>query len=64
MLLEFGHMLSSVGTQTSSIAYPLLTLAVTHSPALAGVVGFARAVPAAGLACRPAWRPTTGIAGG
>lgn len=50
ILLQVGQMLSSAGTQTSTIAYPLLTLAVTRSAGLAGVVGFARALPAALLA--------------
>jgi MFS family permease len=40
-------LLSSAGTQLSSIAYPLLVLAVTGSAAKAGVVGFARSVPTA-----------------
>jgi hypothetical protein len=47
MLLQTGQLLSHVGTQTSSIAYPLLVLAVTQSPAKAGVVAFARTLPAA-----------------
>lgn len=34
-----------LGSYTSSIAYPLLVLAVTHSPARAGIVGFAQIVP-------------------
>src|SRR5689334_11150623 len=42
MLLQIGQLLSNVGTQTTSIAYPLLVLAVTHSPAKAGIVTFAR----------------------
>ena len=36
MLLQIGQLLSNAGTQSSSIAYPLLVLAVTHSPAKAG----------------------------
>src|SRR5262249_13930463 len=40
----------NVGTESTSIAYPLLVLAVTHSPAKAGFVSFARMVPAALLA--------------
>src|SRR5437868_6262010 len=47
VLLQVGQLLSSVGTGTSTIAYPLLTLAVTDSARLAGVVGFARLLPAA-----------------
>jgi MFS family permease len=45
MLLQIGQLLSNVGTQTTSIAFPLLVLAVTHSPAKAGIVGFARSLP-------------------
>jgi MFS family permease len=47
MLLQLGQLLSSAGTSTASIAFPLLVLAVTHSPAKAGIVGFARSVPLA-----------------
>src|SRR5881396_1609433 len=47
MLLQGGQLLSNAGTQSTSIAYPLLVLALTHSPAKAGIVGFARALPAA-----------------
>jgi MFS family permease len=42
LLLQVGQMLSNLGTSSTSIAYPLLVLAVTHSPAEAGVVAFAR----------------------
>jgi MFS family permease len=45
VLLEAGRLLSTAGTQSTTIAYPLLVLAVTHSPARAGVVTFARLVP-------------------
>ncbi len=38
VLLQAGQLLSSFGSSLSSIAYPLLTLAVTHSPAKAGYV--------------------------
>src|SRR2546429_9614063 len=47
MLLQAGQLLSSTGTQTTSIAYPLLVLAVTGSAAKAGLVAFARALPMA-----------------
>jgi predicted MFS family arabinose efflux permease len=36
---------STVGTRVSSIAFPLLVLSLTHSPAKAGIVGFAQTVP-------------------
>ncbi|HEX6701325.1 MAG TPA: MFS transporter [Gaiellaceae bacterium] len=49
-LLQLGQLLSSTGTQATAIAYPLIVLAVTHSAAKAGVVGFARTVPLALLA--------------
>jgi MFS family permease len=39
MLLQSGQLLSTFGTNISRIAYPLLTLAVTHSAAKAGYVG-------------------------
>src|SRR4249919_3132963 len=45
MLLQIGQLLSNAGTSTTSIAYPLLVLAVTHSPAKAGIVAFARTLP-------------------
>jgi len=47
MLLQAGQLLSNAGTQTSSIAYPLLVLAVTGSATKTGVVSFARILPAA-----------------
>ena len=40
-----GQLLSSAGSQLTSVAYPLLALALTHSPAKAGLVGFARLLP-------------------
>jgi MFS family permease len=45
LLLQSGQVLSTIGTESTAIAYPLLVLTVTHSPAKAGVVGFARIVP-------------------
>jgi transmembrane secretion effector len=45
VLLEAGRLLSTAGSQSTTIAYPLLVLAVTHSPAKAGIVTFARLVP-------------------
>jgi MFS family permease len=50
VLLQLGQLLSNAGTQSSSIAYPLLVLAVTHSAAKTGVVSFARVLPMALLA--------------
>jgi Na+/melibiose symporter-like transporter len=50
LLLQTGQLLSATGTQTASIAYPLLVLAVTGSPAQAGLVAFARMAPMALLA--------------
>jgi MFS family permease len=50
VLLQLGQLLSSVGTQSSTIAYPLLVLAVTGSAAKAGAVAFVRALPMALLA--------------
>jgi MFS family permease len=45
VLLQTGQMLSTIGTASTQIAYPLLVLATTHSPAKAGVVGFAAFAP-------------------
>jgi fucose permease len=50
VLLQAGQLLSSAGTQSTSIAYALLTLALTGSPAKAGLVGFMRLAPFAALA--------------
>lgn len=50
MLLWSGQALSSLGSQISLVAYPLLVLAITGSPAKAGIVGFARNLPVAVLA--------------
>lgn len=43
-LLWIGQVLSDTGTEAALIAYPLLILALTHSPALAGLVGTASLV--------------------
>jgi hypothetical protein len=45
VLLQAGQLLSALGSSSTTIAYPLLVLAVTQSPAQAGVVGFARVLP-------------------
>jgi MFS family permease len=45
VLLQAGQLLSTTGTQSATVAYPLLVLAVTGSPALAGLVTFARVLP-------------------
>jgi MFS family permease len=45
VLLQSGQLLSAMGSEATAIAYPLLALAVTHSPARAGVVSFARLLP-------------------
>lgn len=50
VLLQGGQLLSNAGTQATAIAYPLLVLALTHSPVKAGIVSFARAAPMAALA--------------
>jgi len=42
MLLQTAGLLSSGGSQITAIAYPLLVLALTGSPAKAGIVAFAR----------------------
>jgi MFS family permease len=45
MLLWSGQAVSELGTRTAWIAYPLLVLAITASPAQAGIVGFANRLP-------------------
>ena len=45
LLLQTSLLLSSGGSQITAIAYPLLVLALTDSPAKAGFVGFARMIP-------------------
>ena len=45
MLLWSGQLVSSVGTQVSQLAFPLLILALTHSPAQAGLAAALRALP-------------------
>jgi MFS family permease len=45
VLLQVGQTLSTIGSEATALAYPLLVLAVTGSPAQAGIVGFARIVP-------------------
>jgi hypothetical protein len=45
VLLQVGQLGSTLGTTTASVAYPLLVLATTDSPLLAGTVGFARVLP-------------------
>jgi len=52
-LLWSGQVLSVLGAQISAIAFPLLVLALTHSPAKAGIVGFAEMLPM-GLLMLPA----------
>jgi MFS family permease len=47
MLLQAGQLLSNIGTRLTSIAYPLLVLAMTGSAAKAGFVLFARTAPQA-----------------
>jgi MFS family permease len=47
VLLQSGQLLSAAGSQATTIAYPLLVLALTGSQAKAGVVAAARIVPSA-----------------
>lgn len=58
-LLWIGQVLSDIGTQIGTLAYPLLVLALTHSAVIAGIVGtaasgaaFAVRLPAGALADR------------
>ena len=45
LLLWSGQLVSVVGTQVSQLAYPLLMLALTKSPAQAGFISAARTLP-------------------
>lgn len=45
MTLYAGQFVSLIGSGASTVAFPLLTLALTHSPWLAGVVGALRLLP-------------------
>ncbi|MGE0599312.1 MAG: MFS transporter [Dehalococcoidia bacterium] len=45
ILLQSGQLLSKAGSGMSAIAYPLLVLGITHSPAQAGIVQAARLAP-------------------
>ncbi len=45
MLLWSGQMVSAVGTRVSMLAFPLFVLAITHSPAQAGLIGALRGLP-------------------
>src|SRR5437879_9583711 len=53
LLLVSGQGVSSVGSQISLVAFPLLMLALTHSPALTGLMTALRGLPFA-LLCLPA----------
>src|SRR5919198_1438962 len=45
VLLQTGQALSTVGSESATVAYSLLVLQLTHSPAKAGLTAFARLVP-------------------
>jgi MFS family permease len=53
MLLWSGQLISMIGSQVSQLAFPLLVLAITRSPAQAGIAGALRGLPFA-LLCLPA----------
>jgi len=53
MLLWSGEALSQLGSQASTVAFPLLVLTLTHSPSQAGLVGLAKWLPLA-VAALPA----------
>jgi predicted MFS family arabinose efflux permease len=46
LVLWSAQLVSMLGSQVSLLAFPLLVLALTGSPAKAGVVGFANTIPA------------------
>src|SRR5919204_4011135 len=45
MLLWSGQLVSTMGTGVSQLAFPLLMLAITRSPAQAGLLGAVEALP-------------------
>lgn len=45
LVLWSGQVVSTIGMRVAALAYPLLVLALTGSPLLAGVVGFAQGLP-------------------
>src|SRR5207237_6676488 len=45
LILWSGQVVSTVGSRVTNVAFPLLVLAQTHSPAKAGLVGFAQTLP-------------------
>jgi MFS family permease len=45
LVLWSSQLVSTLGSQVSLVAFPLLVLALTGSPAKAGVVGFANTIP-------------------
>ena len=45
LILFSGQGVSTVGTQISQVAFPLLILALTHSPAQAGIMGALGTIP-------------------
>src|SRR5260370_6648064 len=45
VLLWSGQMVSSIGTQVSMLAFPLLILAITHSPAQARIIAALHRLP-------------------
>ena len=49
MLLWVGEAVSTLGSQITLVAFPLLVLATTHSAAKAGLIGFANQVPVLAL---------------
>ena len=49
LLLWGGQLISLTGTNVSQVAFPLLTLALTHSAAQAGLVAAARGAPLVAL---------------
>lgn len=45
ILLWGGQMISAIGSRVSMLAFPLFVLALTHSPAQAGLIGAMRGLP-------------------
>jgi hypothetical protein len=64
MLLQAGHLLSSFGGQLTTLAFPLLVLAETGSPAKVGVVAFLSVLPYPLFTVLAGWPLTAGTASG
>ena len=62
LLLWSGQTISILGSQVTQIAFPLLVLGLTGSPATAGFVAAARTVPYLSSPCPPGRSSIAGTA--